>query len=308
MTTQTLAAGTPLTEKYGKWGVRGHTEVVDPSRMFGAIVGEGGVGKTTLFLQHPGALILNFDLHSVPRSAPDAPPPLCAFWPAISRGGQPLDTDGKPFRLAWPHVERLKEELLVASVKDRPRPETIVVDTLYPTIKLKQEAYAKDKGYDSWNEMPEGNPRKKAYGNVYDSYVDFVMDLRYAGYGVYIIAHILTHYYDTDEGTKIRVEHNIPDKVFGRLFPLLEFLGAVEVVWETVYPKDPKTGKVKYDSKDKTKIAHRYLVNMSERFSKEMTRARVALPSRLLLEKDKEWPIFSSAYLKAAGAQPVEQS
>lgn len=302
MTTQTLAAGTPLAEKYGKFGVRGHTEVVKPSKMFGTIVGEGGVGKTSLFLQHPGALVLNFDLHSVPRYSPTAPPPLCAFWPVVNSNGMPLDEDGKPFRLAWPHVETLMARLLKAAAKDEPRPDTIVMDTLYPTVRLKQAAYAQEKGFDDWNSMPEGNPRKKAYGNVYDSYVDFVLNLRYAGYGVFLVAHLLTQYYDTGEGTDIRITHNIPDKIFGRLFPLIEFLGAIDLTWEISYPKDPKTGKAKYDPAHKKKTPVRHLVNLSESLSKEMNRARVALPERILLEPGNEWSTFETAYLKAAGA------
>jgi hypothetical protein len=307
MTTQTLAEGSTLAEKYGKFGVRGPTEVVKPSKMFGAVVGEGGVGKTTLFLQHPGALLLNFDLHSVPRHSPDAPPPVCAFWPVVNSNGMPLDEKGNPFKLAWTHVDSLVTRLLRAAADDKPRPDTIVVDTLYPTVRLKQEAYALSKGYDSWNDTPDGNPRRKAYGQVYDSYVDFVMKLRYAGYGVFLVAHLLTQYYETSDGTDIRISHNIPDKIFGRLFPLLEFLGAIELTWEKQYPVDPETGKKKFDTKNVKKIPVRHLVNLSERLSQEMSRARVALPERIPLEPGNEWPTFEAAYLKAAGAQSAEQ-
>ena len=301
MPTQTLASGNPaLADRYGNFGVSGFEEVTDPAFIFGAIVGEGGAGKTSLFREHEGALIINADMHSVPRPSSDCPPSLAQFWPVQDAKGRILGTDGTPIRLCGTNIFRMRDDLLQAAEKDQPRPQTIVIDTLAPTVPLFREAYAHEKGFTEWDAMPDGNPRRKAYGAVYDSYLEFICSLRYAGYGVYIVAHLMTQYYEKENGTTVvKVSHNIPDKIFMRLFPLLEFLGAVEITWEDKYELDQQ-GKPIYEKV--TRIPKRQLVNLSEKLSKEMNRARVALPERITLPPIGGWQAFRSAYLAAAGA------
>lgn len=304
MPTQTLASGKiPAKDQYGKFGIRDHDEVVSPRFMFGVIVGEGGCGKTTLFLDHPGALIINTDLHSIPKDTPDAKA-ACAFWPVINKKGQCIDEDGKPFRLSWNSICALKDRLLKAAANDQPRPETIVLDTLPPTVMMARHSYALSKGYTDWDSMPGGNFTRKAYGVVYDGYIDFVQDLRYAGYGVFIIAHLLTQYFETDEGMKIQVSHNIPDKIFLRLFPTIEFLGAVELQFEKVYDKKPD-GTTQFDKFKR--VPHRYLVNMTDKMKNKdqpgMTRARVALPEKIEIKPGSGWASFEKAYMIAAGSK-----
>jgi len=299
MPTQTLASGkTPAKDKYGKFGIRDHDEVVSPRFMFGVIVGEGGAGKTSMFLDHPGALIINTDLHSIPKSSPTSTA-ACAFWPVINQKGQCIDEGGKSFRLSWNSIVALKDRLLNAAAKDLPRPETIVLDTLPPTVMMARQAYAIGKGYTDWEAMPAGNPRRTAYGAIYDSYIDFVQDLRSAGYGVFITAHLLTQYFDTDDGMKIIVSHNIPDKIFLRLFLTIEFLGAVEISFDKIYEKNAD-GTAKYDKF--VMKPRRHLVNLSDKLSKEMTRARVALPEKIELLPGSGWTTFETAYMNAAGA------
>lgn len=297
MPTQTVSSGKTAAEQFGTFGVRDHTEVVSPRHMFGAIVGVGGAGKTSLFLDHPGALVLNFDVHGIPRPSPESPAPRCAFWPVMNAKGQCIDEDGKPFRLCWKSWQSLKKRLLRAAANDEPRPETIVFDTLPSTVPLKRDDYAIEQGHLKWNDLPEGKPRMKAYGNIYDSYPEEIMELRYAGYGVFILAHLLTQYFETDTGMELQVSHNIPDKIFLRLFPLLEFLACVEMQWTTEYPK--VDGKPDYSKG--VKVPKRYLVNLSEKLSQDLTRSRIALPDKIELPATGAWDVFEAAYMKAAG-------
>lgn len=297
MTTTTLASGKTATEKYGAFGVRDHTDVVSPRFMFGAIVGPGGSGKTSLFVDHPGALILNFDIHGIPRSAPDAEAPKCAFWPVVNTKGQCIGEDGKPFRLNWKSWEALKVKLLRAAANDEPRPETIVFDTVPATVRLKQEAYALDNGVTNWNALPEGKPRMKAYGCVYDSYLEDIFELRYAGFGVFFIAHLTTQYFETDTGMDIHVTHNIPEKIFQRIFPYLEFLAAVEMRTIKTYP----IVDGKKDFSNPVKTPARFLVNLSDKLNQDLTRARIALPAEIELPATGAWDVFEAAYNKAAG-------
>jgi hypothetical protein len=307
--TQTLAAGTPTTEQYGNFGTTGFTEVAGPASNLAMIVGEAGSGKTSLYRDCPGALILNFDLHSVPKPAPDAAPPLAAVWPVVNHEGRILGTDGKEMRLTWDAVEKLKTRLLLAARNDQPRPRLIVIDTLYPTIKLKKDLYAHEyfsgeagKGFD---DIPGGNITRTAYGRIYDSFVPFLMDLRTAGYGVHILAHLMTFLVpvsEDGESKKPMVRHNVPDKIYERFFPMLEFLAAVEL--KKVSINEKVGGKMKYGVRHEWR---RQLVNLSEKLS-EMARSRVGLPDRIDLPASGAWKVFEDAYLAAAGTNTNKET
>jgi hypothetical protein len=302
--TQTLASGQTPTSKYGAFGLREFDEVAGPAYMFAMIVSEPGQGKTSLYRDHPGSLILNFDRHSLPKPSPSASPPKCAVYPAVDREGRWIDENRKVINLQWKHVVALKDKLLEAARRNQPRPQTIVLDTLAPTIPLMKEWWATTNGYQGgWDAIPGGKPSQSAYGKVYDAYIPFITDLLHVGYGVHILAHIMTVMVRVSKDEDIRIpttQHNVPDKLYERFFPLLEFLGAIERKSVATGEKD-KDGKVRYEKK----IIKRYLVNLSDKLS-EMHRARVALPERIELPATDAWHVFESEYLKAAGQTPKE--
>jgi hypothetical protein len=296
---QTLASGTPPTSQYGAFGLREFDEVAGPAHMFAMIVSEPGQGKTSLYRDHPGALIINFDRHSLPKPSPSAAPPRCAVWPAVDRKGRWIDENRKIIDLKWDHVDHLFDKLVLAAQRDQPRPETVVIDTFAPTFLLLREWWAKGHGYPGgWEAIPNGNPTRTAYGKVYDEYVPWISRLLHVGYGVHILAHIQTVMVKTSEDSEVKrpiTQHNVPDKIYERFFPLLEFLGAIERVSEVAGTKDAK-GKVRYENK----VYKRYLVNLSDSLS-ELHRARVALPERIELPPVNAWQTFEKAYLEAAG-------
>ena len=298
--TQTLAAGTPVTDKYGKYGMIAPNEVATPGSSFGCIVGETGAGKSSLYREHAGALVLNFDLHSMPKANADVEPALCQVFPAVNAEGKTLDADGKPFIPSWPDYKRVLEALITAAKEGRPRPQTIVFDTFAPTVPHLKEAHAKKKGHQAFSDFPGGKPTLTAYGKVYDSYVPMIMGLRHAGYGVHVLAHLMTvHVSVSDESsiTKEVIRDNIPDRIYERLFPMMEFFLGVEKRQVSENITDPTTKKIKYDQNKTTK---RFLVNLSEQLS-DRARCRVNLPDRIELPAVGAWQIFETAYLKAAG-------
>ena len=303
---QTLASdspSSPSSSEYGQFGVVGHNEVTGPAHHFGAYVGEAGVGKTSLYREHAGALILNFDLHSTPKPTATASPPLCQVFPVIDAEGRTLGMDKKPIKggCTWQMFEDLMALLIHAAHADQPRPQTIVIDTLAATLPLKKKRQAEielKRDNAEWTDIPGGNPTKSAYGRMYDSYVPMVMNLRQAGYGVHILAHIVTSLIpiNDDGDTRTVTSHNIPDKIFGRLFPFLEFLGCLEFVNEFEALKDTK-GNLVFGKK----IPKHYLVNLSDKLASD-TRSRVALPERIELPPTNAWQAYEAAYLAACGA------
>jgi hypothetical protein len=299
--TQTLeGGGKKLADNFGAFGMKSWSEVTGPRHFFGSLVGEAGVGKTDFFRGLEGCLILNYDLHSMPKPAPDAPPPLCQMFPVVNAEGQLIGPDGKAVTSAvtWGMYQDVIDALITAAHKGNPRPTTLVHDTLAPTVYMKKQAFAKEKGFEDWNDMPSGKPMMTAYGKVYDTYPKLMYDLKQVGYGNWIIAHILTQHVEQEGGgAKSLVTHNIPDKVYLRLFPQLDFLGAIEHKVETINAVDDK-GVMQYGVR---KEPRRYLVNLSDKLSNEMSRARVALPDRIGPLPSGGFQMFEDEYLKAAG-------
>lgn len=300
--TQTLASGKTIADQYGSFGVAKFNEVTSPAYHFGMYVGEAGVGKTSLYREHAGALIFNFDLHSTPKPSPDAPPPACQVFPVVNERGIPLGPNMKPISVTWSIFEDAMDRLLAAASKGNPRPQTIVFDTMQPTVLMKKTHYAIQKlGKPDavFEDFPGGKPTLTAYGRVYDSYIPMIMDLKSAGFGVHLIAHIMTKDITNDEGQVVRTEvsHNIPDKVFGRFFALLEFLACIEVHMVLPVIGNQKGGQPIFA---RERVAKHYLINLSEKLH-ELTRSRVALPAKLELPAIGAWQIFEQAYLHAAG-------
>lgn len=297
MPTQTLAAGPNLSQ----FGAVGFDEVTSPAKNFSCIVGEAGVGKTSLYREHSGALIFNFDLHSTPKPSPKAPPPKCAVFPVLDAQGRVLDENLEPVTpLTWEHFQRKIDQLVEAAIKDQPRPETIVFDTISATVELKKQHYALTnlgRGK-TWDDFPGGNIMRSHYGKVYDSYARLVTTLRNHGYGVHFVGHLVTSYVDVGEDGPLKkiVTHNIPDKIFGRVFAQLEFLAAIELVMEAVV-LEGKGGRPQFTDQ---KVPKRYLINLSDTL-KESTRCRIPLPERIELPPHNAWQAFESAYLKASG-------
>ena len=284
---QTMAVGSTMSaEDFGAFGVAGLSEVATPERSFGQVVGEAGVGKTSIYLGFPGALIINTDCHSAPRHAPDAPAAKCSFFPAKLADGTLVDEKGKSVnRVTWDMFERLKDHLIEAAKNNKPRPTTIVIDTVAPCIPLYREYIAR-KNFSKYGgkleDIPEGPLGAKAWGLAYDGLTKFFMDLMFAGYGVHLIAHVMTYEVSVpSEGgglpvSKFIYNHNVPSKLYDRYFPALEFFIGIA---ELTVPIDVMKNGKKTGTKRVTK---RFIVNKAKELN-EKARSRVTLPDKIEL-------------------------
>jgi hypothetical protein len=292
--------------------VVGFNEVTSPAFHFGLYVGLRGSGKTSLYREHAGALILNLDLHSTPKPAPDAPPPKNQVFPIVDRYGRIRGATGELLpRIRWQHFEDVIEQLLLAAQKDHPRPQTIVFDTIPASLALKLKRQAEiDLGNPlaEFDDIPGGRPTQGAYGRTYDTYLKMAVDLRTAGFGVHYIAHIATERIPLGEGKdgepqgyKLMTGHNVPEKIFKRISATLEFLACIEQV-EEVAPSVDAKGKTTYGGR----VKKRYLTNLSEALddAEKSSGARIQLPGPIELPPYNAWQAFEAAYLKAAGVAP----
>jgi len=301
MPEQTLEVGEPAVKIFGEFGMSNVSHVAPFRKSLTVCVGPHGSGKTSFFSYCPGALILNADMHSVPRSSADAPPCTAQFFPALDTQGMSVDAQGKRFRPTWEHFERMKDNLIIAADRDKPRPDFVVMDSIIATISLKKPWIAKTQmSYPSWDKIPDGNPTMTAWGKLYDSYVPWIMALRNAGYGVFIIAQVISRVIKTMESGQ-RTERRsqviaLPDLLWERLQPFVEMLFTIEKKRVTIKnAQGAPTGK-------ETKWL---MINHSEKLA-DATRCRVPLADEIELTKvTTAFNTVETAYKIAAGETPA---
>lgn len=301
MPTQTLAVGKPIAAEYGNFGTTGYNEVTGLAHAFAGFVGEPGTGKTLIHRDNEAALNLNFDQHSTPKPAPDAAPPKFAVYPQVDKTGRSLDEKGNPFIPRMEDYYRKHEQLLIAASANQPRPKTIVIDTVMAMVPLLQSYYARVRYFNgddtkTWDDIPGGKITMSAYGKVYDYCRNFLFELRNAGYGVHMNAHLQTYWVTDTEGNRTPVIfHNIPDKIYDRISYRLDFWGCIARREEKFTDTDEK-GKIIGTT---SRTAH-YLVNLSDTL-RDTARARVNLPKEILLPSTNIFQHIESEYQKAAG-------
>lgn len=307
MPKQVMAAGSTISAPdYGEWGSPGLNTVATPARSFGMVVGAPGVGKSTLYRGFAGALLINADCHSCPKASKDSPDPLCRFFPVKDAAGRIVNQLGQPIlTLEWDHFHTIFTKLFAAAKADKPRPTTIVMDTVSMMVPLYRAWIAKTHpSLSKWggkiDDIPDGKPSLKCWGLVYDGLTKLFMDLMFAGYGVHLLAHLVETFYETTDKagnpiTGSRISHNIPDRLYDRYSSALEFYVGIERVSKPVPVRD-KSGKaigIKVDTKH-------YLVNKGANLG-DNTRSRLNLPDRILLpDPETAFECFTQAYKDAS--------
>lgn len=302
MTTQTIGTGGGLVKKYANHGHFGHRgRMLAPfAKLFGMILGMPNSGKTTFFMSHPGALILNFDYSSVPY--PEEPP--AQFWPGIGPDGRPVDLNGSVIELKWSHVEALVTDLVNAAAQNLPRPETIVLDSLGAMIHVLQEDLVSREGAESWRKLPMHG--MTAWDTVYTKLTQTAAILKAAGYGVFFISHVNDKFIPIDDNIFTqRIELSMTDTLWNRLHSRLEFVGWIEAeeVEESITdpnaPKEmelPGGKKVKLPEKRITqKRFVRRMRTQDSRLSRILKR-RVSLPPSVELPLTGGWETFEKQY------------
>lgn len=302
---QVASSGKSLADQYGDFGVANCTDIASPASVFGLIIGERGTGKTSFFRDCPGALIYNFDLHSMPMHSAEATPPKAQIFPALNGYGQVVDVAGNVVVPTWDIFEESKNNIIAAAKAGKPHPRVVVFDTLPAAVPLMMN-YVATSGmlgskdghpvtYSSFSKIPNGNPTRTAYGVTYDYVPEVVNEFKQVGVGVWFIAHLITRYIQIEpdkEGhprTVKVVQHNIPEKIHFRCAPRLEFMGAIgKTDVKVSKPGDP----AKYENMN-------CLVRIVEGLEEGLC-ARVNIPDILPLPAVGAWDTFESAYLGAA--------
>ena len=317
--TQSLSAGLTVAQKYGRWGQSGPS-YNPPERLFIGLMGRKGTGKTSLFLDHPGALIINMDGSSTPRHSDSDPPPQCQVWPTKGPDGRMVGPDGKPFTLDWAALIDLKTRLLEAAANNEPRPQTLVFDSIKSWQRITQNhvlSQAQALGIsrddkENWRNL-QG---QSAYAVTYDLMVDFSVELnQVGGYGVVWILHANTVHermgqVGGEEIKKSRTVLSASERFFGRIDGYMDLIVSMEIasIASTTGSK-PKT--VMIDGKERvipgtgttiTRREVRVLRSTKDTDSDDPTRyllsRRVPLPDPLELQFPGAWESFSAAYRK----------
>jgi len=295
-----LAVGKTLASQYGNFGLT-TSEVAEPEFCLAMVVGEEGVGKTSLVRDCEGAFVNNFDLHSIPKPRPDAPDSIATFFPILKADGRYYGPDarGRETRinkLTWEPFANQHKQLIVAAEKDLPRPKMIVYDTVKPMMRLRIDHLIQNNlfgPFDSFDDLTsDGKQTSRAWGFIYDDLVADWLELRAAGYGVWLFAHIVQvtrKMKGSWKDTYLETRHNISDALYDKFSGLIEFKATIELVAEA--SKD-ESGRGRFTKK-------RYLVNMAEHLDVK-SRSRVTLPDRIELPAENAWSAFRAAYMAAA--------
>lgn len=306
MTTHTLAAGTTVASQYGAFGISNRRMIPPPGRLFGFAVGHPGAGKTNLFAYNPAALILNCDTSSTPMPTADAPPPTAQFVPGFDTTGRTIDAAGNVIVMSWAFVEDIKAKLIDAAINNRPRPETVVLDSVPTAIGLLRSWLVSEEKkkpgrthVKDWSDLHG----EAAWELLYGTLLKFAADLR-PYYGVWFTGH-LTEKIINENGTDKRVQAlTTPPGFMPRFYPLFELCVGIEA--RTTMEERNVTKVLVIEGKstpitDKVQVPTKksYLIGESVELAK-VAKRRIALPLTLELPPLSGWQTFCEAYNKAA--------
>lgn len=227
----TLASGNTLQTRYGKLGgYTGHM-IAPPERIKALIMGLPGSGKSAFLQSHPDAFIFNLDISSTVT-----PNPKATLWPGLdSTTGQPINEAGAPMVLTWNAIAEKIAVLKELAATNQPRPSTIVFDSLSAWVGIlftwiPQNAVplylrSPEKGpTDNWRAL-EG---KAAWTALYDIICNTINELAAAGYGVYVVAHVVhTRVPIGDDQFTTEVDFAGGPGLWKRIFPLFELSAVV---------------------------------------------------------------------------------
>jgi len=295
---QALAAGKLPQSKYGELPGFTATPMIAPlGRMFCLVCGPPGDGKSTFCQSNPNGYTINLDLSSTSRYIKGT------IWPGVDpKTGRPIDNHGDPVFLSWDKVLEIVNQLIAMAEQDLPRPETIYFDSIDGLIPLMITHLVEINDKDSWQDM-DG---RRMWGILYDLLVQTWNRLRCAGYGVYIIGHIIqTKIPIGDDKYHVGMDFTFGDGLWKRIEWALEMIAGVEVEERTVtrmVKQKPviiegitKTLKDKEVS-EKVRV---YVFSTHGGEADELLKQRVNFSDSVTLPEEAGWAKVETAYKKA---------
>lgn len=286
---------------FGTFGVANRFSLIKPSKIRGLLIGPRGGGKTSFFGSNEAFLIVNLDCSSCPKPAIGADPLPAQFFPFMSSDGLPIGIDGKPVVMDFECLIDLKDRLVKAAKDGLPRPEGIVLDSLSALIDLARAGTLKYFKKDTWDEGRGDAMWEWLYQRINDIFTQ----LRDAGYGVWVAAHLTDEVVvDGNNNKTVKWSLNAPPGFFKR------FLGSFEMVLEIekitlqrkiLVPTVSKVGESSVTVNlekmvDETKFS---LVGFDPAKA-NLLKCRIPFPTRLELPAKGGWQVFESEYNKAA--------
>ena len=293
MKTQDVAVGNTITQRFSGLGFSNLRMVHPPNHLLGLLVGMPGTGKSSFIQSHPGAFIINVDSTSTTN-----PNPQACIWPGVSPNGQPMDVGGKEMILDWDAILRKKDQLIKMAESNQERPDTVVLDSLGPSIQLMKDYVTKKMGKQHWKEL-DG---RRAWDDVYDGLLRFALELRRHGYGFFYICHLVNAKIPLgDDRYTIRPELTITDNFYKRLFPMFELVAAFETQWvsESQVVQMKGVGGKPGPKRTETTKTEKHFMTVNDEALAGITKCRVRLPDRLELPEEDAWSTFEAAYISA---------
>jgi len=301
---QTLASGDTFMSQYGSFGIANERLWVMPSRMKAILIGEFNTGKTTFLGSNPAALIWNLDLSSTPVPSIGAPGLAAQMWPGISPDGKPIGFDHKPFTFDHDSMVAMKDRLLDAAAKNQPRPEMIVIDSLTEWLNYLRAATLKHFKKDTWDE----GRGDAMWEWLYQQINLFLTELRNAGYGVWVSAHISSELVTQGDSTKkVRWSLNAPPGFFKRFYGTFEMALQMEKSVRPVTEKKTRRATVNGATlefvEDSTTYQTIFTLRGEDPERAALLKRRVCFNPILELPPTEAWKSFESVYLSVAKPQ-----
>lgn len=294
-----IASGTLVASKYQ--GLPGHigytTAPLDLSKGF--IFGLPNCGKSALVQSIPDAYVFNLDKSSVTTGNAQA-----TVWPLPDPETGRLMTDG-PFN--WEQCDRHIKTLYELAKANKPRPKTIVFDSLTTMIQLLRDhagthAAALSLGMGPTFRDLDG---RRAWDWVYDTILSTLNGLHSVGYGVIYTGHMTNAVIQIDDNKNtIRPQFTITDNLWARLSPHFDYCTVLQKKIETitdVTPIEKKVGNrtVTIDQKNTRTEARVYLysrrADMNALLKVRDNPQGPPFPDQLLIPRDKGWSAILDA-------------
>lgn len=297
-----MASGQVPVKKYSRLGGSVGRGVLPPSKITAFLFGLPGEGKSFLIQSCPDMFIQNMDCSSTtPRN------PKAQIYPEI-RNGQVFLGEGVKEVYDYDHVVAQKKILLeMSQTKDPNRPLAVGYDSLSAWIRMACHWTVKHAVAFGLSKEPVDNWRQlngmSAWDLVYNEIVDTITDLRNAGYGVYVIGHVVNARIPLGEDLFTVVpELTITDNFWKRLYSVFELSALVCKSQKTVTRETTETIKVRDQVITRPKVEtaqeDEYTLTVSKADLAGLAKSRV-LKSPIVLPKEGTWEAFEKAYSEA---------
>lgn len=273
-----------------------------PEKILAIVLGLSGSGKSSFLWSNPDAFVFNLDQSSATtQTAP------CMVWPGIDREGRLVDENGGRLILTQEAMDKKVAQLVDAAEKDLPRPATIVIDSMTAWMLLLKPWVADKYNRASFKDL-DG---RISYPVMYEKACEIIYKLKQAGYGVYIVLHLVEEAY-TDEtgGNKVvSQELTVTNTFWAQLFPNFELVVTVAKVAETVTEEKVLTATVNgREAKTKKQVTrdierHYLAFRAGKAVPRELANILKArrpkgkdVPVQIELPAENAWEYFVKAY------------